>query len=520
MGLFDNWFSGNKERNIPKIDDKKKDEHEKDILELENLEGYNIIESNYVINSIQEGLVVLKEQSSLIDEYRDMSLYYLVDDAIDEVSNAVVSCEEEEAPVELVTDKLDSKKSLVDILHEEHNHIVSLMKFNTKAYDYVRSWYTDGQLAIHPIVDDKKTKEGIKKIIFLDPRGVQKINNIKVDKLKPFDNKITEIEEFYIYDISKLKNGIKKTNSAIFTTQDILKISKNAMVVCTSGIQSADGTMVLSNLEKARKVLTDMKNMENAMIIERLTRAGNKRIFYVDTGTLPAKAAISYLQSVMNEYRNSVIDYDTKTGKIISGKKNMSISEDYFIPRREGSNSTEIDTLQGSDLTNQIDDILLVQKKLTKSLGVPGSRLNEESNIVIGGRGLEQSREEYKFNKFVQRLRRKFSTVFSDLLRLQLILKGICTEEEWENDILPNISYKFASDTFQKEQQELESFAQRLGILEQADAMLGKYFSKTTIERLVLSRSDDEIKEEEKRIEDEITSGKIPDPKEQPEEEA
>lgn len=507
MGWFDGWFGGRDERNIPKLDDAKKDTT-RDVLDISNLDGYNIVESNFAVNTINDGLLVMSEQANLIDEYRTMALYPLVDDAIDDVVNAIVSCDSDEAPVTIKLEAFDDKKAIQEKIQTSFDKVVRLVGFDRNSYEIVRGWYTDGSLALHPIVDDKKKNVGIQRVVHLDPRGLQKINKIKVTKDPSNVDRVDEIEEFYIYDVSRLKNGLRKSQS-VFTTQDILKISKNAMVVCTSGLYSADGTQTLSDLEKSRKVLNDVKNMENAMVIYRLGRATERKAFYIDTGTLPAKAATAYLQEVMNKHRSGVVEYDAATGKVTTGKTNLAITDDYWLPRREGGRGTEIATVEGAANLNDIDDILLMQKKLVKSLNVPGSRLNEDASLVLGNRAAEVNREEWKFQKFIERKRRQFSSVFSDLLRIELVLTGVCTDEEWDTDILPHVGYEYASDLYQKEQQELEDFAQRINILNDVAPLVGDYFARTTVERIVLGRTDEDMTEEDKRIASDVKSGKI-----------
>jgi hypothetical protein len=303
--------------------------------------------------------------------------------------------------------------------------------------------------------------------------------------------------------------------TAVTTMQQAVELAVDSIAFVHSGILSGDtNNFILSHLEKARKPLNNLRMLEDAAVIYRITRAPERRIFYVDVGSLPKKGAEEYMTSLINKYRTKLV-YDGKTGQVKGNSHQVSMMEDYWLPRREGGRGTEIDTLPAGENLNQIEDLRYFQKKLLESLNVPKSRLENEATISIGNRATEINRDELKFNKFIQRLRRRFNTLFLDLLRTQLILKGITTAEDWDNIILPLIKFNYASDTFVLEEQEAQIMEGRLMALDQADPYVGKYFSKETVMRKILRMQEDEIAAEKARIKAEIASGEYPSPQDQ-----
>lgn len=482
-------------------------------LDIENDEGAEVIDASYFGTTNIATEDSLKSQAALINEYRGMALYPEVDWAIDDIVNAVVSCDSDDTPVAVSLENVETLSDATkDKIADEFEYLLSLIDFNNSAYEKLKNWYVDGRLVYQVIVDEKKTKNGIRKLIQLDPRAIKKMIEIKKTPTAQGVEVVTSIDKFYAYDPmfaieNETKDGkLKRANYARRTQR--LRIETDAIVAVHSGLVSADNTMVLSHLEKARKPLNNVKNMEDALVIYRLTRAPERRAFYVDTGSLPKKAAEEYLISIMNRFK-SKLTYNATTGTVNTNAHQMTMLEDFWLPRREGGRGTEVSTLPGGDNLGQIEDVMYFLKKLYKSLNVPESRLEPDNQIMLGGRGAEVSRDEWKFDKFIQRLRRRFSGLFTELLGRHLILKNIVTEEDWEEDIKPNLKYIYASDGYMKEQQELDTFANRVNILGTVDPFVGKYFSKETIEREVLRRSDAMIKDERKKIDKELKAGII-----------
>lgn len=480
-------------------------------LDIENPDGAEVIDASYFASTDFATTDSLKEQAESINEYRGMALYPEVEWAIDDIVNAVVSCDSDDTPIELDLEKTELSDATKEKIVTEFDYLCGLIDFNNTAYERLKEWYVDGRLLFQVVVNANKPKEGIQKLIPLDPRAVKKVVQIKKTPNEGRVETISSIDRFYVYDQSfAIENAPGKTKGTLasFARQSQkLRIEEDGIAMVHSGLVSAENNMVMSYLEYARKPLNNLKTMEDAMVIYRITRAPERRAFYVDTGSLPKKSAEEYLMSIMNRFK-SKISYDATSGKVNTNAHQMTMMEDYWLPRREGGRGTEITTLPGGTNLNDIDDVMYFLKKLYKSLKVPSSRLEPDANVLIGGRGAEVSRDEWKFDKFVQRLRRRFATLFIELLGRHLVLKNITTEEDWA--ILKNqIQFNFASDGYMKEQQELDTFANRVAILSSVDGFVGRYFSKETIEREVLRRSDEEIVAERKKIIKELKDGLI-----------
>ena len=441
----------------------------------------------------------------LIGRYREMSLHPEADAAINDIVNEAIAGDLDDHPVDIELSNLKVSDSVKTRIREEFENVLSLLDFDRKAYDIFRRWYIDGRLFYHKMINPDNPKEGITELRYIDPRKIKKV--IEYDKPKdrvsPADPQVNVLipkaVEYYIYSPKGLKgyenNGIK--------------IAPDAICFAHSGQLDMQRNYVLSHLHKAIKALNQLRMIEDSLVIYRLSRAPERRIFYIDVGNLPKQKAEQYLREVMSRYRNKLV-YNADTGEIRDDKKFMSMLEDFWLPRREGGRGTEITTLPGGQNLGELEDVKYFQKKLYKALNVPGSRLETETTFNIG-RAAEITRDEVKFQKFVARLRKRFSELFIDLLKTQVILKGIVTLEEWE-DMRTHVQFDFIADNYFTELKEIEIRNERMNQVNTMDPYVGKYFSVDYIRRQVLKQTEQEIKEIDDQIADEMESGVIADP--------
>lgn len=439
-----------------------------------------------------------KSEADLIRRYRDIAQHPECDAAIEDIVNESIVSDYTSAPIELLTDELKQPDSVKKLIREEFENVISLLQFNHYGHETFRKWYIDGRLFYHIIIDESSPKKGILELRPVDPTRIRKVKEIDSQKdPKTGADIIKSIDEYYLYQDSSMS----KSNQG-------LKISKDAIQYTTSGLLDSSRKKVLSYLHKAIKPVNQLRMMEDSLVIYRLSRAPERRIFYIDVGNLPKGKSEEYLRGIMNQYRNKLV-YDASTGEIKDDRKHMSMLEDFWLPRREGGRGTEISTLPGGENLGQIDDIIYFQKKLYKSLNVPVNRLEQEAQFSLG-RATEISRDEVKFQKFINRLRKKFSWLFLDLLKTQLLLKGIITEADWK-DIKENIAVDYIKDSHFAELKDAEILRERLELLAQLDEYVGNYFSKDWVRKNILMQNDDEIELMDKQIEDERDSGQIPD---------
>ena len=439
-----------------------------------------------------------KNEVDMIRRYRDVAQQPECDAAIEDIINEAIVSDSNSAPVELITDDLEQPDNIKKLIREEFESIVELLQFNHYGHEIFRRWYVDGRLFYHIIVDDKSPKKGILEVRPIDPAKIRKVKEVQKEKdAKTGADIITKVDEYYIYQ----DNALVKSNQGV-------KISKDAIQYTTSGLLDPTRTKVLSYLQKAIKPVNQLRMMEDSLVIYRLSRAPERRIFYIDVGNLPKGKAEEYLKNIMNNYRNKLV-YDANTGEIKDDRKHMSMLEDFWLPRREGGRGTEITTLPGGENLGQIDDIIYFQKKLYKSLNVPVNRLDQESQFSLG-RSTEISRDEVKFQKFVNRLRKKFSWLFLDLLRLQLILKGIITESDW-TEIREQIVVDYIKDSHFSELKDAEIMRERIGMLTELDQYVGTYFSMEWVRKNILMQTDEDIESMKEQIEAERDAGEIPD---------
>lgn len=453
-----------------------------------------------------EGVTDQASEGDLIRRYREIAMHPECDAAIEDIINEAIVSDSDSAPVDIILDDLDQPDTIKDQIKEEFNNIISLLQFNNYGHEIFRKWYVDGRVYYHILVDEKQPKRGIIELRPIDATRMTKVKQINQEKdEKTGVTLIKDVEEYYMYRDA----GLAKTNQGI-------KISKDAIQYTTSGLLDSSRKKVLSYLHKAIKPVNQLRMMEDSLVIYRLARAPERRIFYIDVGNLPKGKSEEYLRGIMNQYRNKLV-YDASTGEIKDDRKHMSMLEDFWLPRREGGRGTEITTLPGGENLGQIDDIIYFQKKLYKSLNVPSNRLEQEAQFSLG-RSTEISRDEVKFQKFINRLRKKFSWMFLDLLKTQLILKGIISEQDWAT-FKEDIVIDFIQDSAFAELKENEIMRERIGLLTEMDQYVGQYFSKEWIRKNVLMQTEDDIERMKEEIDAEKASGEIePDDEIEPDE--
>jgi len=425
---------------------------------------------------------VVKNENDLIRRYREISQYPDCDSAIDDLTNEAIVADEDGPPVDIILEDVKVSESIKNKIREEFKTVVDLLKFEQRGHDIFRNWYVDGRVFYQILVDDKNPKEGIVELRQVDPRKIRRIKNITKEKNQQGVEVVKKVEEFYIYN----DKGITEAN-----TQGI-KLPIDSIIYTGSGIIDQNSGMMLSYLHKAIKIVNQLKMMEDALVIYRISRAPERRIFYVDVGNLPKQKAEQYVNDIMNKFRNKVV-YDATTGEVRDDRKHMSLMEDFWMPRREGGKGTEITTLPGGQTLGQIEDIEYFQDKLYQALNVPASRLKSDSTFNLG-RSSEINRDEIKFTKFVQRIRKKFSNLFLDALKIQLILKGIITLDDWDV-LVKNIRFDFMKDNHFSEIKDSEIMQARMNLLATMDPFVGKYYSPTYIKKHVLRLTDEEITE-------------------------
>lgn len=428
-----------------------------------------------------------KNEVDLIFKYRDIASQPECDAAIEDIINESIVGDNDEAPVNLVLDQLEISDKIKESVKNEFESVLRLLNFNSYAHDIFRKWYVDGRLPYHIIIDDSSPKNGIKELRYIDPTKLRKVKEVEeVQDPKTGAKIIKNEQEYFLFQDTKMNSAGQG-----------LKIHPDAICYATSGMLSPDRKRILSYLHKAIKPVNQLRMMEDSLVIYRISRAPERRIFYIDVGNLPKGKAEEYLKGIMSQYRNKLV-YDAKTGDIKDDRKHMSMMEDFFLPRREGGRGTEISTLPGGENLGQIDDIIYFQKRLYKSLNVPISRLEQEQQFTLG-RSTEISRDEIKFKKFIDRLRKRFTDMFNQLLRTQLILKGIITAADW-NEWKTYIAYDFIEDNYFSELKESEMMRERFEMLGTVDEYAGKYVSIEWIAKNVLKMDDDAMKEMEDQI--------------------
>lgn len=430
-----------------------------------------------------EGLT--KNEAQLITKYREMALQPECQKAVDDIINEAVITDERELPVNVVLDEVDAPDKIKKRITEEFEYLLKLLNFNNKGYDVFKNWYVDGRLYYHIMIDEKKPREGIKELRYVDPRKIKKVRAERRQKNVSYADQqktlIKKYNDYYIYSAKGLVAG----NQGI-------KIAPDSIAYCHSGEMDQRSATVISHMHKAIKPLNQLRMLEDATVIYRLARAPERRVFYIDVGSLPKAKAEQYLRDMMVKHKNKLV-YDANTGDIRDDRKFLTMLEDYWLPRREGGKGTEITTLPGGQNLGEIDDVVYFRKKLYESLNVPVSRMESDSQFNIG-RSSEITRDELKFSKFISRLRNRFGELFTILLERQLLLKGVITKEEWK-EIKGNIYYDWLEDNHFAEMKNAEIMSSRLALLNDIDQHVGKYFSAQWVRKNVLMQTDEEIKE-------------------------
>ena len=438
-----------------------------------------------------------KNEVDLINRYRQMSLYPEAELAIDDIVNEAVVADREEAPVGINLEQINLSPDIKQKIVENFHEVVHLLRFKDTGYDTFRKWYVDGRLYYHIIIDPNQPKKGILELRPIDAVKIKKVRQVLPPKDPSNPTIMPRTEEYFAYN----ENGMAYNKGG-----EIVRVAVDSIAYCHSGLLSEDRKMVLSYLHKAIKPLNQLRMIEDAVVIYRISRAPERRIFYIDVGNLPKIKAEQYLRDIMTRYKNKMV-YDASTGELRDDRKHMSMLEDYWLPRREGGRGTEISTLPGGENLGELEDVLYFQKKLYKALNVPSSRLDQESGFVLG-RAQEISRDEVKFTRFIERLRNRFNHLFNTCLEKQLILKGILTLNDWRN-IESRIHYEWQTDSQFAELKEAEMLQERLNLLNSmnfADDIVGNFYSKEYIRKRVLKQTQEEIDEIDKEIEAEAAA--------------
>ncbi len=442
----------------------------------------------------------IRSEAELVSKYREVSNHPEVDMAIDDIVNEMITQEPEDSPVEIILDKVEQSDKVKKLIIEEFDNVQRLLEFHTLSYEIVRRWYVDGRLYYHAVTDEANPKRGIIELRYIDPRKIRKIKEIKKEKLAGAIDINVPVSEYFIYN----ERGFAKTSgtAATPTNNNVggIKIAKDSIVHCTSGLVSDNGDLVKGYLHKAMKPLNQLRSMEDSLVIYRISRAPERRIFYIDVGNLPKSKAEQYVRDLQIRFKNKLV-YDSASGEIRDDRKFMTMLEDFWLPRSGGGRGTEITTLPGGQNLSELDDVVYFQRKLYKSLNVPITRLEPETTYSLG-RATEITRDEVKFAKFINRLRNKFSALFLSILEKQLVLKNIMSLEDWE-EIKHNVRFQYAEDNYYAELKETEILRDRVSMLRDMDDYIGKYWSHENVRRNILKQSDEDIEENDKQIAEE-----------------
>ena len=440
-----------------------------------------------------------KNEVELIGRYREMAMQPEIESAIDDICNEAIVQNDDGENIKLITDKLNVSPKIKKAIENEFNVILKLLNYNNMAPDIFRRFYIDGRLFYHILIDRENPTQGIKELRYIDPRKIRKVREVKKDKdPRTGVEMVVVVNEYYIFN-DKSINGSSSNYGPVG-----VRIAKDSIINVNSGLMDSRRASVLSYLHKAIKPLNQLRMIEDATVIYRISRAPERRIFYIDVGNLPKMKAEQYLRDIMVKYKNKIV-YDAQTGEVRDERKHMSMMEDFWLPRREGGKGTEIQTLPGGQNLGELEDVKYFEKKLYKCLNVPVSRMESATSFTIG-RATEISRDEVKFAKFVNKLRNRFTELFDEALKIQCVLKGVCTEDEW-NVFKEGIYYDFIRDNNFAELKDAEILRERLSLLSQIDLYTGRYYSMDWIRRNVLRFSDDDIKTIDKEIEDERSRG-------------
>jgi hypothetical protein len=443
----------------------------------------------------------VKSEAEFIGRYREMALHPEVESAIEDICNESVVYDEERDSVNLDLEKVELSDNIKDKIYEEYKYLYNLLDFHTKGYEIFRRWFIDGRLYFHMVVDGKSPKKGIQDIRYVDPTKIKKIVEVEKDKevnRNPqgvLANVVKKKEEYFMFR--------ENPNST-----EAIRIAPEAVCFVTSGLYDASNRKIISYLHKAIKPLNQLRMIEDAAVIYRISRAPERRVFYIDVGSLPKTKAEQYVKGIMNKYRNKLV-YDASTGAIRDDKRHMSMLEDYWLPRREGGKGTEITTLDGGQNLGEMEDVEYFQKKLYQALNIPRTRLELGDDFNLG-RASEITRDEVKFMKYIERIRSKFNEMFMTMLKTQCILKGIFTDQDWDK-IKNLIKLDYAKDNHFAELKEFEVLSERMRALGDVDQYIGKYYSVEWVRKHILRQTEEEMDDLDKQIAQEREAGIITD---------
>jgi len=496
-------FSGSREFGFSidtKAEDRKKANEIRSFVPPHQDDGAVVLESGGVYGTYIDVEGAVRSEYELICRYREMAMNANVDMAIKHVVNQAIVVSENEPTVSLILDRLHLSEKVKDKIRAEFDNVLRMLDFHNQAYELFRQWYVDGRL-YYSILINENPKEGIQELRNIDPRQIRKVREIQKKRDQESGIEIVElVDEYFAYNEMASYVGYGQNPHQAYIGA---KVSKDAVAFCHSGLIDPYSRMILGHLNTAIVAYNQLKMMEASLVIYRITRSIERRVFYVDTGDLPPQKANQYLREVMVRFRNKPI-YDASTGEIKDDRNTMSATDDIWIPRRNGSNATQIETLEGGQNLGKMEDVEYFLKNLYKSLGIPYSRFNSDSTNVFG-KAAEISRDELEFTKQIDRLQKRFAMLFVFLLKTQCILKGICDEEEWEDELEDDIRFKFLQDSYYQEMAEAEIWSGRIERLDRAINYVGKnkYFSKAWINRVILRLSEEEVEQMNKEIEEE-----------------
>lgn len=451
----------------------------------------------------------VKDQADLINKYRSSATHPEVDMAIEEIVNEAIVIPDDENVVELNLDAVDVSKNIKNKIHEEFQNVLDMLLFNERAHDMFRSWYVDGRMYHHLVVDKNNLKQGIQEVRYVDSTKIRKVKNVK-KKTDPNTgiSLVDSVEEFYIYNEKPVSDKKGGASHSVDPKNNAVRLSNDSVSYITSGLLDESRKKVVSHIHKALRPINQLRMMEDSLIIYRLARAPERRIFYVDTGNLPKGKADAMVNDLMTRYRNKLV-YDQATGELKDSRKHMSMLDDFWLPRREGGRGTEVSTLPGGQNLGEIDDVRYFQRKVYQALNVPVSRLEQEQAFSLG-RATEINREEIKFQKFISRLRARFSKLFFHILRQNLVLKGVITDSDWVELFNNRIRVEFYKDNHYTELKDAEVLASKLQTMDQAAQYVGEYLSKEWVMKNIFRFTEEEMEDMSKQIDKEVESGEMP----------
>lgn len=509
LGAFPKLFN----KTDGKVESDKKDKkllQKETIFALDNDDGASIVEMGGNNDVVMIGSEFV-DQRTKIEEYRSVARIPEVSRAVEEITNDAVSCDEVEDVVNILLDDCeDISDQTKELIRDEFQHILRLLNFNDKSFHIFKRWFTDGRIFAQTIINEGRLSNGIQKIVFLDPRCTRLVEKRRYETDQTGVERIVERERVFMYNPSALTND-GRTERRIKMSQGV-ELPEDVVSYAHASEYDEHGRMV-GHLEDVLKPANDLRNMEDSVVIYRIVNAPERRVYYIDTGNLPKKSAEELVRRVRSKFRNKVV-YDSRSGKVKSETKHMAMTDSIWLPRREGNNATEVDTLQGGQNLGEIDDVTYFLKKLQLSTKVPLGRLNEDSSINIGGNDDEMTREELKFSLYVSRLRREFNPLLKGLLKRQLILKRITTKRDWDMLIEPFVKFDYTAESAAKQRHDAQTMLDRYGNLDAVEPYVGSLISRKTVQTQILRMTEDDILAEEKQIKAERDAGLYPEPDE------